>query len=138
MRLENVRLSYLGKKGIIKAYLYDQKKGRRRRKKRNLGAGIKVQRNELFQLIMNKEYILKAKEINFKLQNKSVNIKLTFRPENIGRDLPVSKVINEVDLIFAHMGFKTVDSPDTEDEFHVFVVVYRLSYPAHIHFITLK
>jgi Phenylalanyl-tRNA synthetase alpha subunit len=39
----------------------------------------------------------------------------------------LSKVINEIDLIFAHMGFIKFDSPDTEDEFHVFDADYRMS-----------
>jgi phenylalanyl-tRNA synthetase alpha chain len=76
---------------------------------------------------MNKESILKAKEIKFKIQNETVDIKLTFRPENIARILPLNKVINAIDLIFAHTVFKTVDRPDIEDEFHVFDAIYRLS-----------
>jgi phenylalanyl-tRNA synthetase alpha subunit len=92
-----------------------------------LGAGIKVQSSELFQLIMSKECILKPKVTNFKIQNGKVDIKLNIIPENIGRILPLNKLLNAVDHIFVHMGFKTVDSPDFEDEFQVFDAVYRLS-----------
>ncbi|MEY2392869.1 phenylalanine--tRNA ligase subunit alpha [Wolbachia endosymbiont of Tettigetta isshikii] len=118
--LEKVRLSYLGKKGVIKIYFDDLKKIEDAEKKRDLGAVINVLRNKLVQLITNKETILKAEEINFKLQNEAVDITLPVRPEKIGRIHPLSKVISEVKLIFAHMGFKAVDGPDIEDEFHVF------------------
>ncbi|MDG7055392.1 MAG: phenylalanine--tRNA ligase subunit alpha [Wolbachia endosymbiont of Menacanthus eurysternus] len=118
--LEKVRLSYLGKKGVIKIYFDDLKKIEDAEKKRDLGAVINVLRNKLDQLITNKETILKAEEINFKLQNEAVDITLPVRPEKIGRIHPLSKVISEVKLIFAHMGFKAVDGPDIEDEFHVF------------------
>ncbi|MGL9762240.1 MAG: phenylalanine--tRNA ligase subunit alpha [Wolbachia sp.] len=118
--LEKVRLSYLGKKGVIKIYFDELKKIEDAEKKRDLGAVINVLRNKLVQLITNKETILKAEEINFKLQNESVDITLPVRPEKIGMIHPLSKVINEVKLIFAHMGFKAVDGPDIEDEFHVF------------------
>ncbi|MDG7053306.1 MAG: phenylalanine--tRNA ligase subunit alpha [Wolbachia endosymbiont of Alcedoecus sp.] len=118
--LEKVRLSYLGKKGVIKIYFDDLKKIEDAEKKRDLGAVINVLRNKLDQLITNKETILKTEEINFKLQNEAVDITLPVRPEKIGRIHPLSKVINEVKLIFAHMGFKAVDGPDIEDEFHVF------------------
>ncbi|MGL9718854.1 MAG: phenylalanine--tRNA ligase subunit alpha [Wolbachia sp.] len=118
--LEKVRLSYLGKKGVIKIYFDDLKKIEDAEKKRDLGAVINVLRNKLDQLITNKETILKTEEINFKLQNEAVDITLPVRPEKIGRIHPLSKVISEVKLIFAHMGFKAVDGPDIEDEFHVF------------------
>ncbi len=126
--LEKVRLSYLGKKGVIKIYFDDLKKIEDEEKKRDLGAVINVLRNKLDQLITNKETILKAEEINFKLQNEAVDITLPVRPEKIGRIHPLSKVINEVKLIFAHMGFKAVDGPDIEDEFHVFDA---LNTPSH-------
>ncbi|MDG7056766.1 MAG: phenylalanine--tRNA ligase subunit alpha [Wolbachia endosymbiont of Penenirmus auritus] len=118
--LEKVRLSYLGKRGVIKIYFDDLKKIEDAEKKRDLGAVINVLRNKLDQLITNKETILKTEEINFKLQNEAVDITLPVRPEKIGRIHPLSKVISEVKLIFAHMGFKAVDGPDIEDEFHVF------------------
>nr|WP_255586037.1 phenylalanine--tRNA ligase subunit alpha [Wolbachia endosymbiont of Mansonella perstans] len=118
--LEKVRLSYLGRKGMIKIYFDDLKKIEDAEKKRNLSAVINVLRNKLVQLITNKETILKTEEINFKLQNEAIDITLPVRPEKIGRIHPLSKIISEVKLIFAHMGFKAVDSPDIEDEFHVF------------------
>lgn len=126
--LEKVRLSYLGKKGVIKAYFDNLKEIEDAGKKRNLGEVINVLRNKLDQLIMNKENILKAEEVNFKLQNEAVDITLSARPEKIGKVHPLSKVLNEVKLIFAHMGFKAVDGPDIEDEFHVFDA---LNTPSH-------
>ncbi|MDR0773071.1 MAG: phenylalanine--tRNA ligase subunit alpha [Wolbachia pipientis] len=126
--LEKVRLSYLGKKGVIKVYFDNLKEIEDAGKKRNLGEVINVLRNKLDQLIMNKENALKAEEVNFKLQNEAVDITLPVRPEKMGKVHPLSKVINEVKLIFAHMGFKAVDGPDIEDEFHVFDA---LNTPSH-------
>src|SRR6266576_378393 len=126
--LEKVRLSYLGKKGVIKAYFDNLKEIEDAGRKRNLGEVINVLRNKLDQLIMNKENILKAEEVNFKLQNEAVDITLPVRPEKMGKVHPLSKVINEVKLIFAHMGFKAVDGPDIEAEFHVFDA---LNTPSH-------
>ncbi|QMV45625.1 phenylalanine--tRNA ligase subunit alpha [Wolbachia pipientis] len=126
--LEKVRLSYLGKKGVVKAYFDNLKEIEDAGKKRNLGEVINVLRNKLDQLIMNKENALKAEEVNFKLQNEAVDITLPVRPEKMGKVHPLSKVINEVKLIFVHMGFKAVDGPDIEDEFHVFDA---LNTPSH-------
>ncbi|WCR57598.1 phenylalanine--tRNA ligase subunit alpha [Wolbachia endosymbiont of Ctenocephalides felis wCfeJ] len=126
--LEKVRLSYLGKKGVIKAYFDSLKKIEDAEKKRNLGAVINVLCSKLDQLITSKENTLRAEEINFKLQNEAVDITLPVRPERIGKIHPLSKVTSEVKLIFAHMGFKAVDGPDIEDEFHVFDA---LNTPSH-------
>ncbi|QKX03059.1 phenylalanine--tRNA ligase subunit alpha [Wolbachia endosymbiont of Litomosoides sigmodontis] len=126
--LKKIRLSYLGKSGVIKACFNDLKKVKDAEKKHDLGAAINILRNKLDQLIMNKENILKAEEINFKLQNEAVDITLPIRPEKIGKVHPLSKVINEVKLIFAHMGFRAVDGPDIEDEFYVFDALNTPSY----------
>ncbi|APR98352.1 phenylalanine--tRNA ligase subunit alpha [Wolbachia endosymbiont of Folsomia candida] len=126
--LEKVRLSYLGKKGAVKAYFDSLKEIENTEEKRNLGEIINALRDRLDCLIKSRESILKAEEINSKLQNEAVDITLPVRPEKIGKIHPLSKVINEVKLIFAHMGFKAVDGPDIEDEFHVFDA---LNTPSH-------
>ncbi len=118
--LESIKLAYLGKKGIIKCYLNNLKQTESAEEKRKLGAVINAFHNKLIALITEKEDILKAKEIDFRLQNEVVDITLPTRPERIGKIHPLSKVISEIKLIFADLGFKAVDGPDIEDEFHVF------------------
>ncbi|BET35886.1 MULTISPECIES: phenylalanine--tRNA ligase subunit alpha [Wolbachia] len=126
--LEKLRLSYLGRKGVVKAYFDDLKNIDDAGEKRDLGAVINVLRNKIDQLITSKENELKDKEVKLKLQNEAVDITLPVRPERIGKIHPLSKVISEVKLIFAHMDFKAVDGPDIEDEFHVFDA---LNTPSH-------
>lgn len=126
--LEKVRLLYLGKKGVVRAYFDNLKKIENAEKKRDLGAVINALRDKIDHLIMNRENVLKTEEVNFKLQNEAVDITLPVRPEKMGKVHPLSKVINEVKLIFAHIGFKAVDGPDIEDEFHVFDA---LNTPSH-------
>ncbi|WP_168464701.1 phenylalanine--tRNA ligase subunit alpha [Wolbachia endosymbiont of Ctenocephalides felis wCfeT] len=126
--LEKVRLLYLGKKGIVRAYFNDLRNIDSAEEKRNLGEVINALRDKLDNLIRNKEDVLRAEEITSKLQNEAVDITLPVRPEKIGKIHPLSKVINEVKLIFAHMGFSAVDGPDIEDEFHVFDALNTPSY----------
>ena len=118
----------MGRKGVVKAYFDDLKNIDDAGEKRDLGAVINVLRNKIDQLITSKENELKAEEVKLKLQNEAVDITLPVRPERIGKIHPLSKGINEVKLIFAHMGFKAVDGPDIEDEFHVFDA---LNTPSH-------
>ncbi|QKX01959.1 phenylalanine--tRNA ligase subunit alpha [Wolbachia endosymbiont of Cruorifilaria tuberocauda] len=118
--LEKVRLLYLGKKGVIKAYFSDLKKMRNAGKKRNLSMVINLLRNKLDQLIINRKSVLKAREVDFELRSDTVDVTLPIRPEKIGKVHPLSKIINEVKCIFADIGFKAVDGPEIEDEFYVF------------------
>ncbi|QKX00883.1 phenylalanine--tRNA ligase subunit alpha [Wolbachia endosymbiont of Dipetalonema caudispina] len=126
--LEKVRLLYLGKRGIVRAYFNSLKKVEDIRKKRNLGKIINVLRDKLDQLIINKENMLKTEGVNFKLQSEVVDITLPIRPERIGKVHPISKIINEAKFIFAHMGFKAVNGPEIEDEFYVFDALNTPSY----------
>lgn len=126
--LEKLRLLYLGKKGVIRSYFDSLKKIEDAENKRNLGAVINNLHDSLSDLIRHKETVLKAEEINAKLQNEAVDITLPPRPEKVGKIHPLSQVIREVKLIFAHMGFTAVDGPDIEDEFHVFDA---LNTPSH-------
>ncbi|MDN5248191.1 MAG: phenylalanine--tRNA ligase subunit alpha [Wolbachia endosymbiont of Tyrophagus putrescentiae] len=126
--LEQARVRYLGRKGVIRSYFDSLKQIKDADEKRSLGAVINALHDKLGNLIKNKENVLKIEEINAKLQSEAVDITLPVRPERVGRIHPLSKVINEVKLIFACMGFKAVDGPDIEDEFHVFDALNTPSY----------
>lgn len=126
--LEKLRLLYLGKKGVIRSYFDSLKEIEDAENKRSLGAVINNLHDSLSDLIRHKETVLKAEEINAKLQNEAVDITFPPRPEKVGKVHPLSQVIKEVKLIFAHMGFTAVDGPDIEDEFHVFDA---LNTPSH-------
>ncbi|HCE59348.1 MAG TPA: phenylalanine--tRNA ligase subunit alpha [Wolbachia sp.] len=126
--LEKLRLLYLGKKGVIRSYFDNLKKVEDAENKRSLGAVINDLHDSLSDLIRHRENVLKAEEINAKLQNEAVDVTLPPRPEKVGKIHPLSQVIREVKLIFAHMGFAAVDGPDIEDEFHVFDA---LNTPSH-------
>lgn len=126
--LEKLRLLYLGKKGVIRSYFDNLKKVEDAENKRSLGAVINDLHDSLSDLIRHRENVLKAEEINAKLQNEAVDVTLPPRPEKVGKIHPLSQVIREVKSIFAHMGFTAVDGPDIEDEFHVFDA---LNTPSH-------
>jgi phenylalanyl-tRNA synthetase alpha chain len=126
--LEKIKLAYLGKKGVIKSYFNNLKKIEDTEEKQKLGAVINAFHNTLTTLIEEKENTLKAQEINFRLKNEEIDITLPVRPERIGKVHLLSKVMREIKLIFAHLGFKAVDGPDIEDEFHVFDA---LNTPSH-------
>ncbi|OEY86848.1 phenylalanine--tRNA ligase subunit alpha [Wolbachia pipientis] len=126
--LEKIKLDYLGKKGIIRSYFHNLKKIENVEEKRKLGAIINAFYDKLTAIIQERASRLKTEEINLKLQNETVDITLPVRPEKVGKIHLLTKVISEIKFIFAHMGFKIVDGPDIEDEFHVFDA---LNTPSH-------
>ncbi len=117
--LDEIRVSVLGKKGIITE------------KMKTLGtlpleekivAGklLNVLKTALETAIDNKKQQLETEELNRRLAGERIDVTLPVRPEIQGRIHPVSKIYEEVVAIFGQMGFEVAEGPDIEDQFHNF------------------
>lgn len=117
--LEDIRISAMGKKGLITD------------KMKNLGAlpleqkietgkKLNIIKSEIEKALLEQKEILEAKELNEKLKKETLDITLPIRPEVQGRIHPVSKIYEEVVAIFGQMGFEVAEGPDIEDQFHNF------------------
>lgn len=117
--LDDIRVSVLGKKGI----LTEQMKGLAQlslEEKKQMGQRLNSVKAEIEQAMEAKRDELAAKELNEKLLKETIDVTLPIRDENIGRIHPVSKIYEEVVAIFGEMGFEVADGPDIEDQFHNF------------------
>ncbi len=118
--LEEVRLLYLGKNGILKLYLKELANINNLDERRSSGAVINKLCSKLEALIAQKKDELQRERINFNLKKEKIDLTTPERPEGSGKIHPISKIINEISTIFSCMGFRLADGPDIEDEFHVF------------------
>ena len=117
--LEDIRISSMGKKGVIT----EQMKNLGTlplEQKIEMGKKLNVVKSEIEQAIVTQKEILEAKELNEKLKKETLDITLPVRPEIQGRIHPVSKIYEEVVAIFGQMGFEVAEGPDIEDQFHNF------------------
>lgn len=117
--IENFRIQYLGKKGILNAFFAEFKNVPNEEKK-DFGKAV----NELKESAQNKVEELK-KSLEAKLEDKGVYGDLTrpSEPVDIGARHPISIVKNQIINIFSNIGFNVSEGPEIENDWHNFTAL---------------
>ena len=112
--LNNFRIEYLGKKGLLND-LFASFKEVPNEQKKDFGATI----NNLKNLVQNK---IEEYKDNFETETKSSEIDLTknINADNLGSRHPISLIRNEIVEIFNRIGFTISEGPEIEDDWHNF------------------
>ena len=107
--LEDVRVAALGKKGSVSALL------------KTLGG----MSNELTEAIQAKKAALDSAALNARLSEETLDMTLPIAPDAQfqGRIHPVSQATEEINAIFADMGFDVAEGPDIESQFYNFTAL---------------
>ena len=117
-QLEQFRLKFLGKKGIIPALFADFKKVPPE-DRREMGQLI----NSLKQAVQKKIVTLKE-ELESSGDTTTTDLDLTLPSEApLGSRHPLSVVRNEIIEIFSRIGFNISEGPEIEDDFHNFTAL---------------
>ena len=121
--IEEFRIKFLGKKGLLNSYFVEFKSLDSTEKK-NVGRLL----NELKNLAQDKVEALKASSSKSS-ENKKINdISRPGDPINIGSRHPISVVKNRIIDIFSNIGFTISEGPEIEDDWHNFSA---LNLPEH-------
>jgi phenylalanyl-tRNA synthetase alpha chain len=125
--LEAVRVAALGKKGSISALLAMLGKMSPEERKTQ-GAAINLAKDRVTQALAARREILKSAALDARLATETIDVTLPVReaPSEAGRIHPLSQVFEEVDTIFADMGFSIAEGPDIETDDYNFT---RLNFP---------
>ena len=118
-KLEDLRIKYLGKKGLITDLMVGLKDLDLEAKK-HFGALINQLKNDATLALQNKREQLELIDLNQKLIGEKLDLTAPERQEKQGSIHPISQVIGEIKNIFGKMGFETIDGPEIEDDFHNF------------------
>ncbi len=125
--LDQVRVNYLGKKGVVTASMKalgalpaDEKKA--------MGMEINRVKTALFSAIQERKDALQAAELDRKLLAETVDVTLPGRGRKPGGLHPVTRAMQRINRLFVNMGFEVVTGPEIEDDFHNFEA---LNFPAH-------
>lgn len=113
--LENFRLKFLSKKGVISSLFDDFKKVLPEQRK-----SIGQQINQIKQLAQTKYNSAKEFISLDSFINTSDDFTKSSEPINIGSRHPISIVRGEILEIFKKLGFSIADGPEIEDDWHVF------------------
>ncbi|HPX05246.1 MAG TPA: phenylalanine--tRNA ligase subunit alpha [Tenuifilaceae bacterium] len=113
--VEDLRIKFLGKKGLV-TELFNDFREVPNEKKREVGALINELKNKV------QEYINTEKDRlgNVKVVANKPDLTLQSEPIEIGTRHPISLIKNELYSIFQAIGYKVVEGPEIEDDWHVF------------------
>ena len=120
--LEDLRVKYLGKKGLITGEM--SKIGALPvEEKKSFGAKVNEAKLAVEAVIDAKKAGLEVAEINKKLESETVDVTLPIRQIQKGSIHPISKVMEEIAAILNALGFEQKDGPNIEDDYHNFTAL---------------
>jgi phenylalanyl-tRNA synthetase alpha chain len=120
--LEDLRVKYLGKKGLVTAEMgkiatlpVEEKK--------SFGAKVNETKQAIEAVLETKKAELEIAEINAKLASETIDITLPVRPQLAGKTHPIAEVQREIIEILGGLGFEFKDGPNVEDDYHNFTAL---------------
>lgn len=125
--LEQVRVQYLGKKGVITAQL-KQLGSLPPEERKSAGQTINVAKQSVAQAIDARRKVLQEAALLERLEKERVDVSLPGRKAVSGGLHPVTRTIRRIEAIFRQLGFDVAEGPEIEDDFHNFTA---LNIPEH-------
>lgn len=120
--LEAVRLDYLGKKGSVALAMRDLG-GMSVDERKIWGPRLNALRDGLDAAIRARRDALAEAALDARLAAERLDMSLPAPRRSVGAIHPVSRVMEEIALIFADMGFAVAEGPDIETDFHNFTAL---------------
>ena len=117
--LDDLRVSYLGKKGEITQRMQTLGKLAPEERK-EAGKLINNAKQAVQQAIEARKAALQAEELNAKLAEEAIDVTLPGRGQERGGLHPVTRTLQRIEELFSQMGFEVVEGPEVEDDYHNF------------------
>jgi len=126
-QLDQIRVDYLGQKGLITALL--KQLGTLPAEERpKAGAEVNRVKQILQDEISRRKDIMETEALAARLANEGIDVTLPGRGQTIGGLHPVTRTIERISAIFESVGFDTVEGPEIESDYHNFEA---LNIPSH-------
>ncbi|MEM6648803.1 MAG: phenylalanine--tRNA ligase subunit alpha [Pseudomonadota bacterium] len=120
--LEDIRVSALGKKGVISERMKSLGKMSPEERK-TAGPLLNGLKTRIADAITSQKEKVEEEVLNQRLAEETLDVTLPVSVKPRGRKHPVTHVFEEVEAIFAEMGFSPRYGPDIEDDFHNFTAL---------------
>jgi len=125
--LDDIRVQYLGKKGLLTEQL--KQLGKLPAEQRpQAGQAINVAKQQVQDAIEMRKADLQHAALQARLAGERVDVTLPGRGQHSGGLHPVTRTLARIEQLFAGMGFESVSGPEIEDDYHNFEA---LNIPAH-------
>lgn len=117
--LDEVRVKYLGKKGMLTLQLQGLGK-LSHEERREAGASINKIKQEIQDALGERKQTLESAELEAKLATQTLDVTLPGRRIESGGVHPVTRTIERIESFFGDLGFSVKRGPEIEDAFHNF------------------
>ncbi len=117
--IHDLKVKYLGKKGVITARLKTFG-GLSKEEKKEFGKILNESKNYIQDLLSKQEAILKTSELDRSLQTQSIDVTVPGSSVPFGHLHPVTLVFDEIIGIFLSLGFTVEEGPEIEEDFYNF------------------
>ena len=117
--LEQIRVEYLGRKGVMTEQLKSLG-SLPPAEKPKAGQAINKAKQAIQAVLNERRQALVDAELNAKLAQETIDVTLPGRRSELGGLHPVTKTIARITEFFASMGFEVKSGPEVEDDFHNF------------------
>jgi len=126
-QLDEVRVHYLGKKGLITGQLKQLGK-LPPEERRGAGQAINKAKQTLSAALDARKLVLEEEALNVRLKNETLDVTLPGRKMDTGSLHPVTRTARRIEEIFMQLGFGVEVGPEIEDDYHNFTA---LNIPEH-------
>jgi len=118
-KLDEVRVHYLGKKGVLTEML--KALGTLApEQRRDAGQAINVAKEAAQTAIEARKQALEAAALAQQLAAQALDVSLPGRGQHAGALHPVTRTIERIEALFSQMGFASESGPEIEDDYHNF------------------
>jgi len=117
--LDDIRVTYLGKKGAITERMKSLGK-LPKEEKPAAGQAINVAKQAVQKSLEARKETLNNAELEAKLASETIDVTLPGRGQQAGGLHPVTRTMERIEELFSQMGFEVATGPEIEDEFHNF------------------
>ena len=118
-KLNEVRVSFLGKKGELTAVLKGMKNVDPKERP-FVGQMVNETREAIEEFLDETKKKLEAAELDAKLRREVIDVTLPAKKNNVGHRHPNTIALEEVERIFTGMGYEVVEGPEVEYDYYNF------------------
>ncbi len=117
--LDDIRVRYLGKKGIITGQL-KQIGELPPEQRKEFGQEVNRIKLRIAELIQSRNQELEVQETDRRLEEEKIDVTQPGRGQSTGALHPISRTIRRMETIFDRLGFDVATGPEIEDDYHNF------------------
>ncbi|PWK50892.1 phenylalanine--tRNA ligase subunit alpha [Pleionea mediterranea] len=125
--LEQVKVEYLGKKGLITSQM-KQLGSLPKEQRPEFGQKINVAKQSVQQALDARKEQLDQARIAEQLEKETIDVTLPGRDTALGGIHPVNRTLERIEEYFSQIGFRVEEGPEIEDDYHNFEA---LNIPGH-------